>query len=118
MSVMGNGQERIDFNVDKENLYREEVITDLKVASIRRLVPVTPEGVDDASRTPVYVGTTQLMTPQGPLPLQTLLKAGSFTEALDLFPAAMERAMAEMLEELQRMHEEEKRKNDSRIIVP
>ena len=30
----------IDFTVDQSNLYREEGITDLKVASIRRLIPI------------------------------------------------------------------------------
>ena len=36
----GEGQEQtIDFTIDKTNLHREESITDLKVGSIRRLVP-------------------------------------------------------------------------------
>lgn len=118
MSDLNNGQEGINFTVAEDNLYREESFTDLKVASIRRLVPITPEGLDDTSRTPVFIGSTQLMTPQGPVPLQTLLKANNFKEALDVFPAAMEKAMADMMEELQKMHEAEKKKSDSRIIVP
>ena len=37
---MSNGEQgqKIDFTVDKNNLYREESITDIKVASIRRLI--------------------------------------------------------------------------------
>ena len=66
-------QEQIDFSVDKSNLYREEAITDLKVASIRRMIPVTADGKDDPSRSPLFYGHTQILTPQGPLPLQARL---------------------------------------------
>lgn len=108
----------IDFTVDQQNLYREEAYTDLKVASIRRLVPINLDGSDDKSRTPVFIGTSQLMSPQGPLPLQAALPANNLEEAIQVFPAAMERAMADMIEELQKMQEAEKQENDSRIILP
>ena len=115
-----NDAERIDFTVDRENLYREESITDLKVASIRRMVPVTPSGEDDPSRTPIFLGHTQIITPQGPLPLQAKLMANNLQEAMDAFPAAMEQEMAKMIEQLRKMQEEEqtKQRDDSRIIVP
>ena len=45
MSDPGQDQ-NIEFTVDTENLYREESFTDLKVGSIRRLVPVTPDIYD------------------------------------------------------------------------
>lgn len=112
--------ERIDFTVDTQNLYREESITDLKVASIRRMIPVTADGKDDPSRTPLYFGQTQIITPQGPLPLQARLVANNLAEAMDAFPAAMEREMARMIEEIRKMQAEEKNKSrdDSRIILP
>ena len=115
-----NDAERIDFTVDRENLYREESITDLKVASIRRMVPVTQRGEDDPSRTPIFLGHTQIITPQGPLPLQAKLMANNLQEAMDAFPAAMEQEMAKMIEQLRKMQEEEqtKQRDDSRIIVP
>ena len=59
-------EQQIDFNVDRDNLYREEGITDLKTASIRRLIPIKADGSTDASRTAIFVGSTQLMTPEGP----------------------------------------------------
>ena len=34
----------IEFNLDPKNLYLEENITDLKIGSIRRLVPVNADG--------------------------------------------------------------------------
>ena len=114
------GSEQIDFTVDSKNLYREESITDLKVASIRRMVPVTADGQDDPTRTPIFLGHTQIITPQGPLPLQARLMANNMSEAMDAFPAAMENEMAKMIEQIRRMQEEEQKKqrDDSRIIVP
>jgi len=115
-----NESEKIDFTVDRKSLYREESITDLKVASIRRMVPVTENGEDDPSRTPIFLGHTQIITPQGPLPLQARLQANNLQEAMDAFPGAMEQEMAKMVEQLRKMQEEEQKKqhDDSRIIVP
>jgi hypothetical protein len=114
-------QEQIDFTVDRSNLYREESITDLKVASIRRMVPITAEGEDDSSRSPVFFGHTQILTPQGPLPLQARLMANNLAEALSAFPQAMEQEMAQVIEQIRKMQAAEQQKkqaNDSRIIVP
>jgi len=115
------GQEqRIDFSVDKTNLYREESITDLKVASIRRLIPINADGTDDSSRTPIFVGHTQLMSPEGPLPIQAKLAANNLDEAMAEFPNAMQQALAEMVEKLQQMQKQQadQKRDDSRIIVP
>jgi hypothetical protein len=111
----------IDFTVDQNNLYREENITDMKVASIRRLVPVHLDGTRDESRTEQFVGSAQLMAPDGPIPLQAMLPANSFEEAIAVFPSAMEQAMAQMIEQLKKLHEmkeAQKRQSDSRIIMP
>ena len=110
----------IDFTVDEGNLFREEAITDLKVASIRRLVPIKPDGSDDASRASIFMGHSQVMTPEGPLPLQARLAANNLTEAYAVFPGAMQQALSEMMRQLQEMYrqEQEKKKDDSRIIVP
>lgn len=104
----------IDFTVDTTNLYKEEGYTDLKVAAIRRLVPVDAGGNEDTSRAAIFVGTTQLMTPQGPLPIQGALPANNFKEALAVFPEAMRTATEKMIKEAKKMKEQE----DSRIIVP
>ncbi len=86
-------QHTIDFTVDRNNLYREESFTDVKVAAIRRLTPVKPDGSEDKSREPIFMGQTQLLTPSGPLMLQSLLDAKTFEEAMDKFPAAIQREM-------------------------
>ena len=112
--------QQIDFTVDQDNLYREEAISDLKVASIRRLVPIKPDGSDDPSRSPIFFGHTQIMTPEGPLPLQGRLPANNLSEAFEAFPDAMQQALAEMVKQIQEMHrqEQQKKMDDSRIIVP
>ena len=110
----------IDFSVDMANLYREESITDLKVAAIRRMVPVKADGTEDDSRTEIFVGSTQLMTPEGPLPLQAKLPANNLSEAFESFPEAMRKALDEVVVQLQQMRQQEaaKERDESRIIVP
>lgn len=104
----------LDFSVDRENLFREESYTDLKTAAIRKMVPITPDGSDDTTRTPIFIGTTQILTPQGPLPVQARLSANNFEEALKEFAPAMARATEHMIAELKKMHREE----SSGLVVP
>lgn len=110
----------IKFTVDKANLYREESITDMKVASIRRLIPVKEDGSVDTSRKEIFIGHTQLMSPDGPLPIQAYLNASSMTEAIEFFPEAMKKALGEMIVEIQQMQrkQQQQKSNDSRIIMP
>ncbi|MBI9084946.1 MAG: cytoplasmic protein [Desulfobacterales bacterium] len=114
----GNENETIDFTVDQDNLYREESYTDMKAGAVRRLVPVYPDGSEDRSRTPVFVGTTQILTPQGPLPIQAALQANTLKEALAAFPYSMQAALQQVLEELEQMQAQTQEKEDSRIIIP
>jgi hypothetical protein len=114
-------ENQIDFAVDRDNLYREENIIDLRAASIRCLTPINPDGTPDASREKMYIGHTQLMSPQGPVPIHAPLAASTLEEAMANFPGAMEQAMEEMIQEAQRMHQEQERadqQDESRIIVP
>jgi hypothetical protein len=112
--------QQIDFTVQKADLYREVMYTDLRAASIRKLVPILEDGTDDKNRDVIFIGATQLMTPEGPLPIQTKLKATTLKQALDEFPYAMRLALSEVVEEIQKMQQEQKRqsKDDSRIIIP
>ncbi|MFZ5573543.1 MAG: cytoplasmic protein [Thermodesulfobacteriota bacterium] len=119
MNATGQKQD-INFTVDRNNLYREESVTDLKVATIRQLIPIKADGSPDPGRTTIFVGHTQLMSPEGPLPIQAKLEANNFTEAMDVFPRAMQQALADMIESLREMQREREaqQRNDSRIIVP
>ena len=116
---MTNNQ--LDFTVEKNNLYREENIIDMKSASIRCLTPVKPDGAIDEGRKKMFVGHTQLMSPQGPVPLHAPLNAATLAEAMESFPTAMRNAMEEMIEHVKKMQQEQeksKQKGDSPIIVP
>ena len=114
-------ENQIDFKVNKDNLYREESFTDLKTASIRCLTPVKLDGTADGSRQKIYIGHTQLMSPQGPIPLQVRLNAGTMEEAIDRFPAAMQNEMAKMIEQARKMQQEmerEEQRQKSNLILP
>jgi hypothetical protein len=95
----------INLNVDRNNLYREDSVTDIKVGAIRRLTPIKADGSDDDSRDPIFMGQTQLMSPSGPLLLQSLLEARTLEKAIEEFPVAMqkevEKAMAQAEKEQQ-----------------
>jgi hypothetical protein len=112
-----NQDNQINFEVDLKNLYREESLTDLKVAVVRKLIPVNADGSDDKTRTPIFVGHSQVMSPEGPIPLQAELPGGSLEEAMNAFPQAMEQAMAEMIEHIKQLQREQQRQ-ESRIITP
>jgi hypothetical protein len=91
-------QREIDFTVDRNNLYREESFTDIKVAAIRRLTPVKPDGSDDESREPLFMAQTQLMSPSGPILLQSILDARTLEQAMERFPNAMQKEMDKVIE--------------------
>jgi hypothetical protein len=114
---------QIDFKVDRSSLYREESFTDLKVGSIKRLIPVKPDGSEDKSRKAIFVGQSNIVTPQGPLPIQGVIKAKELQQAIKKFPEAMEMAMERLVEEAKKYQEQKEQesqiqKPDSRIIVP
>jgi hypothetical protein len=95
-----NGQQStIDFTVDRKNLYREESFTDVKVAAIRRLMPVKADGSDDESRDSIFMAQTQLMSPSGPVMLQSVLDAKTLEEAMERFPTAMQKEMEKVAAE-------------------
>lgn len=100
--------------VDKANLYREEMVTDLRVATIRRLIPIKEDGTADTTRREVFLGSTQIMSPQGPLPIQAEIPAASLAEAMEKFPASMQTAVEELIKQA----EEARREEASRIVVP
>lgn len=108
------GRTAVDFKVDATNLYREEIVTDLRVATIRKLTPITVEGAPDPARPVLYVGQTSVMTQAGPIPVDAPIEAGSLAEALERFPAALNRAIEEMVAQM----EELRRREATRIVVP
>ena len=65
-----SGQDSIDamnVEMDAANLYKDEVVTDRKVGTIRILKPVLPTGERDEARPLIFMGEAQIMTQMGPL---------------------------------------------------
>jgi len=104
----------VDLSVNEDNLYQEEFFTDFDMASIRRLTPVKPNGIRDKSRNLVFVGNLNLMTPQGPLPIQAAIEAKHLKEAIEKYPDAMKDALREMQEKVKKLQQEK----ESKIIIP
>jgi hypothetical protein len=113
---MSNGGPKIaEIKIDPNNLYKEEAFTDLTFATIRRLTPVKIDGSPDESREPIFTGMTQLMSPNGPIPVQCLIEgAKTLTEAVDKLPAAIDKTVQAMIAEAREMERQEA----SKIIVP
>ncbi|MEN9837158.1 MAG: hypothetical protein RLZ79_826 [Pseudomonadota bacterium] len=103
-----------EIKLETDSLYREDVFTDRRAGTVRRMTPVLPDGSADASRPVIYMGQTQLMTPGGVLPLGFEIEAPDLATAIERFPEAVRRALEEAIEEAQQM----RREAASRIVVP
>jgi hypothetical protein len=103
-----------EITVNANNLYREEIFTDLEVATIRRLTPIRADGSDDPERQVKFVGQTTLLSQAGPVPVQCPIEAATLEEAMAQFPTAVNQAVERMVEEAREMQRQE----SSRIVVP
>lgn len=95
-------------------LYREETFTDRRVGTLQRLTPVKSDGEIDDSRSVVYVGQTQVLTPAGALPLSFEIEASSLDDAIDKFGPNAEAALQQTMNRLEEM----RRDQASSIVVP
>jgi hypothetical protein len=103
-----------ELRMDTGSLYREEVVTDRRIGSIRVLTPLKPDGSTDPTRPVAYVGEAQLLTPAGVLPLVFEIDATSLTDAIEKFAAGA----AGALERTRREIEQLRREAASQIVVP
>ena len=114
MATRPEQQTTADIKVDPKALYLEEVFTDRRVGTIRRLTPVNGEGVRDQARPVLYVGETQVLTPAGALPIGFEIGAGSLEEAAEKFGSLAKEAIERTVKELQEL----RRQAASSIVVP
>lgn len=103
-----------DVRLDPAAMYREEIFTDRRAGTIRRLTPVTVDGATDTSREVLFSGQTQLLTPAGVLPLVFEIEAKTLEEALQKFPDGVKVALEQAIDEAREM----RREAASRIVVP
>jgi hypothetical protein len=103
-----------ELKMDSANLYREEIFTDRKVGTLRRMTPVGKDGSVDGTRKVIYVGETQLMTPVGALPLAFEIEADSLGAAAEKFAEVAAGAVERAVKELQEL----RRQASSSIVIP
>lgn len=109
-----SGIDTLDFTLDSNNLYREELITDGKAGALRRMTPITADGSDDPSRPVLFQGQAQVYTQAGPLPLNFELPVTTLAEAVAQFGPEAKKALEETLKELQEL----RRQQASSLVVP
>jgi hypothetical protein len=114
MATKPEQQTTSDIKVDPNSLYLEEVFTDRRIGTIRRLTPVGKDGARDQARAVLYVGETQVLTPAGALPIGFEIGAGSLEEAAEKFGQLAKEAIERTVKELQEM----RRQAASSIVVP
>ncbi len=103
-----------ELRLDPDKLFLEEVLTDRRIGTLRRLTPVKRDGAPDAARPVVYVGETQILTPAGSIPIAFEIEAASLGEAAEKFGALAKDAIDRTVRELQEL----RRQASSSIVVP
>jgi hypothetical protein len=111
---MDTEEDAMEPTMDINDLYREEVITDRRMGTIRSLTPINSDGSGDSSRSVIYSGQIQIMTPAGSLPIGFEIEAKSLDEAVGNFPEAAKQAVDSTLEQLKEMQ----REAASSIVIP
>jgi hypothetical protein len=100
--------------MDPADLWREDVFTDRKIGTIRRLTPVKIDGSTDAGRKVLFIGEASLDTPAGALPLNFELPAANLEQAVAAYGDAVQKAFEEAMEALQEM----RRRASSSLVLP
>lgn len=103
-----------DTGMNPAELYREETYTDQKMGTIRKLVPVCADGSDDPERAVQFVGSAQVMTPMGAVPLTFALDGTTVGEAAADFAGKAQLAVEQTAKEIEQM----RRDQASQIVVP
>jgi hypothetical protein len=111
---MSSANEGRQATMDATQIYREEIFTDRKVGTIRRMTPVTLDGTADAARPVIFVGQAQVMTPMGAVPISFELDAATLAAAVEKFGAAAEQAVQQTMRELQEL----RREQASSLVIP
>jgi len=104
----------VEPEMNPKDLWLEEIFTDRRVGTIRRMTPVDGTGARDAGREVLYIGETQVMSQLGALPINFVLEAKSLEEAAKQFGPAAKVAIERTVKELQEL----RRQQASSIVVP
>jgi hypothetical protein len=114
MALQSSEERGTDANMDANNLYREEIVTDRKVGTLRMMTPLKTDGTHDTARATLFIGEAQIMTQAGPLPINFEIEAGNLGEAVAKFGEAAKEGVERTVRELQEL----RRQQQSSIVVP
>ena len=103
-----------DASMDAAGLFREEIVTDRKIGTIRMLVPVKSDGSADNARKTIYSGEAQIMTNMGALPVTFDIDADNLADAVAKYGDAARAGIERTMKELQDL----RRQASSGLIVP
>lgn len=103
-----------DAKMDVDNLFREEIITDRKVGTMRMMTPIKSDGTADTARATLFIGEAQIMTNAGPLPINFEIEGQNLSEAIANFGDAAKEGVERTVRELQEL----RRQQQSSIVVP
>lgn len=114
MALSPNEERGSDAKMDADNLYREEIVTDRRVGTLRMMTPIKSDGSSDAARTTLFIGEAQIMTQAGPLPINFEIEAKNLADAVAQFGEAAKEGVERTVRELQEL----RRQQQSSIVVP
>ena len=101
-------------DMNAADLWLEEVYTDRRIGTIRKLTPVKGDGVRDSTREIQWAGETQVMSQIGTLPISFPLEAKTLEEAAKKFGPEAKKAIERTVRELQDL----RRQAASSIVIP
>lgn len=112
--ALSSEEQGAEAKMDVNNLYREEIVTDRRVGTLRMMTPIKGDGSLDEKREVIFMGEAQIMTQAGPMPINFEIEAKSLTEAVDQFAEAAQQGVEKTVRELQEL----RRQQSSSIVVP
>lgn len=100
--------------MDAAALYREEIVTDRRIGTIRVMTPIAADGRVDDKRPTLFTGEAQMLTSVGPLPISFEIEAATLAEAVAKYGAAAKEGFERAVRELQDL----RRQQASSIVLP
>ena len=112
--ALSSEEQGAEAKMDVNNLYREEIVTDRRVGTLRMMTPIKGDGSLDEKREVIFMGEAQIMTQAGPMPINFEIEAKSLTEAVAQFAEAAQQGVEKTVRELQEL----RRQQSYSIVVP
>ena len=101
-------------DMNPADLWLEEVYTDRRIGTLRKMTPVKGDGTRDSAREIQWIGETQVLSQIGTLPITFPLEAKTLEEAAKKFGPEAKKAIERTVRELQEM----RRQAASSIVIP